>query len=158
MLILKFQQLLTIFKVQWNSMHQTLMQENSYLKLPHISNQLWCLKNEQHLNIDQNFDHQMSLSKSKCLYSNNCLCFLKRSVPLKSEQSFRQRFHLREQVQRGVAQLHLRLKRRAVRIFGNLGGSQSGKLYQPDSEGNSRKNLQSRYHIQDTSLVQSGFN
>ncbi len=28
------------------------MQENSCLKLPQISNQLWCLKNEQHLNID----------------------------------------------------------------------------------------------------------
>ncbi len=24
----------------------------------------------------------MSLSKSKCLYSNNCLCFLKGAVPL----------------------------------------------------------------------------
>jgi len=31
--------------------------------------------------MDYNFDHQMSLSKSKCLYSNNCLCFLKRAVP-----------------------------------------------------------------------------
>ncbi len=28
-------------------------------------------KNELPLNIDQNFDHQMSLSKSKCRYSNN---------------------------------------------------------------------------------------
>ncbi len=28
------------------------------------------------LNTDQNFDHQMSLSKSKCWYSNNCLHFL----------------------------------------------------------------------------------
>jgi len=37
---------------------------------------------EQHLNIDQNFDHQMSLSKSKCWYSNNCLHFLKHAVPL----------------------------------------------------------------------------
>jgi hypothetical protein len=37
---------------------------------------------EQHLNIDQNFDHQMSLSKSKCWYSNNCLYFLKQAVPL----------------------------------------------------------------------------
>ncbi len=35
------------------------------------------LKNEQHFNIEQNFDHQMSLSKSKCLYSNICLHFLK---------------------------------------------------------------------------------
>jgi hypothetical protein len=39
------------------------------------------LKNEQHLNIDYNFDHQMSLSKSKCWYSNNCLQFLKHAVP-----------------------------------------------------------------------------
>jgi len=42
------------------------------------------LKNEQHLNIDYNFNHQMSLSKSKCLYSNNCLQFLKRAVPLRN--------------------------------------------------------------------------
>ncbi len=40
------------------------------------------LKNEQHLNIEYNFDHQMSLSKSKILYSDNCLHFLKRAVPL----------------------------------------------------------------------------
>jgi hypothetical protein len=58
------------------------MQENSCLKLPQISNQLWCLKNEQYSNMDKNFDHQMSLSKSKCLYSYSCLCFLKRAVPL----------------------------------------------------------------------------
>ncbi len=32
--------------------------------------------------MDWNFDHQMSLSKSKCLYSNNCLHFLKCPVPL----------------------------------------------------------------------------
>ena len=31
--------------------------------------------------MDQNFDHQMSLSKSKCWYSNNCLHFLKCAVP-----------------------------------------------------------------------------
>ncbi len=71
---------------QWNNVYQTPMQENSCLKLPQISNQLWCLKNEQHLNninMDQNFEHQMSLSKSKCLYSNNCLCFLKCAVPLR---------------------------------------------------------------------------
>ena len=34
------------------------------------------LRNEQHLNKDQNFDHQMSLSKSKCWHSNNSLHFL----------------------------------------------------------------------------------
>ncbi len=39
-------------------------------------------KNAQHLNTDYNFDHHMSLSKSKCWYSNNCLHFLKRAVPL----------------------------------------------------------------------------
>ncbi len=59
------------------------MQENSSLKLPQISNQPWCLKNEQHLNMDYNFEYQMSLNKSKCLYSNNCLHFLKHAVPLK---------------------------------------------------------------------------
>ena len=32
--------------------------------------------------MEWNFDHQMSLSKSKCLYSNNCSHFLKRAVPL----------------------------------------------------------------------------
>ncbi len=31
-----------------------------------------------------NFDHQMSLSMSKCWYSNNCLHFLKCAVPLMS--------------------------------------------------------------------------
>ena len=39
-------------------------------------------KNEQHLNIDQNFDHHMSLSKNKCWYSNNCLHFLNCAVPM----------------------------------------------------------------------------
>ncbi len=34
--------------------------------------------------MDSNFDHQMSPSKSKCWYSNNCLHFLKCAVPLKS--------------------------------------------------------------------------
>ncbi len=58
------------------------MQENSCLKLPQISNQLWCLKNEQYLNMDKNFAHQMSLSKGKCLYSYSCLHFLKHAVPL----------------------------------------------------------------------------
>ncbi len=33
------------------------------------------LKNEQHLNIDYNFDHQISLRKSKYLYSNNFYTF-----------------------------------------------------------------------------------
>jgi len=41
------------------------MQENSCLKPTQISYQLWCLKNEQHLIMDKNFDHQMSLSKGK---------------------------------------------------------------------------------------------
>jgi len=39
-------------------------------------------KNKLHLNIDLNFDHQMSLSKSKCWYWNNCLQFLKCAVSL----------------------------------------------------------------------------
>jgi hypothetical protein len=38
-------------------------------------------KKEQHLNMDSNYDYQMSLSKSKCWYSNNCLHFLKCGVP-----------------------------------------------------------------------------
>jgi len=41
-------------------------------------------KNEQHLNIDWNFDHQMSLSKSKCWNSNISLHFLKCAVRLKA--------------------------------------------------------------------------
>ncbi len=36
--------------------------------------------------MDKNFDHQMSLSKRKCLYSYSCLCFLKRAVPLTVKQ------------------------------------------------------------------------
>ncbi len=44
-------------------------------------------KNE--LNMDLNFDHQMSLSKSKSWFSNNCLQFLKRAVPLYWAFSFR---------------------------------------------------------------------
>jgi hypothetical protein len=35
------------------------------------------------MNIDSNFDHQMSTNKSKCLYSNNSLQFLQRAVPLR---------------------------------------------------------------------------
>ncbi len=40
-----------------------------------MSNQQRCWKNEQHLNINLNFDLQMSLSKSKYWQSNNCLHF-----------------------------------------------------------------------------------
>jgi hypothetical protein len=40
-----------------------------------------CRKKEQHLNTDWNFDHQMSLSKSKSWYSNSCLHFSERCVP-----------------------------------------------------------------------------
>jgi hypothetical protein len=59
-------------------MEQLILDTNAGKQLPQISNQLWRWKNEQHLNIDYNFDQPMSLSKSKCLYSNNCLHFLKR--------------------------------------------------------------------------------
>ncbi len=45
-------------------------------------------KNEQHLNIDYNFYHKMSLSKSKCWYSNNCFHFLKCADPFKTVKSF----------------------------------------------------------------------
>jgi hypothetical protein len=38
--------------------------------------------------MDLNFDNQISLSKSKCWYSNNCLHFLKRAVPLSAKKSF----------------------------------------------------------------------
>jgi hypothetical protein len=37
------------------------------------------------LNVDKNFDHHMSLSKSKYWYSNNCLHFLKLAVSLKRD-------------------------------------------------------------------------
>ncbi len=40
------------------------------------------VKNEPHFNKENNFAHKMSLSKSKCWYSNNCLHFLMCSVPL----------------------------------------------------------------------------
>jgi hypothetical protein len=33
------------------------------------------IKNEQHVIIDDSFYHQMSLGKSECWYSNNCLHF-----------------------------------------------------------------------------------
>ncbi len=39
------------------------------------------LKNEHHLNIDLNLDHQISLGESNCWYSNNCLHFLKCGAP-----------------------------------------------------------------------------
>jgi hypothetical protein len=45
------------------------------LKLRQISNYHWCWKHELHSYIDLNFDHQMSLSSSKCWLSNNCLHF-----------------------------------------------------------------------------------
>ncbi len=38
-------------------------------------------KNEHHLNMDYNLYHQMSLSKSKQQNTNNCLHFLKCTVP-----------------------------------------------------------------------------
>jgi hypothetical protein len=47
------------------------MQENNTLKLPQMCNQQWCLKNELQLNRNQNLDNKMSLSQSKCWYSNN---------------------------------------------------------------------------------------
>jgi hypothetical protein len=46
------------------------------------------VKNEQHLNKDKNFDHEMSISKKKCLYSYNCLQFLKRAVPFEFSKAF----------------------------------------------------------------------
>jgi len=40
------------------------------------------------INMDLNYDHQMSLSKSKCWYSNNCLHFLKCAVPLRTKKIY----------------------------------------------------------------------
>jgi hypothetical protein len=40
------------------------------------------LKYEQNVTIDLNFEYQMSLSKRKCWYFDNCLHFLKCGVPL----------------------------------------------------------------------------
>ncbi len=40
-----------------------------------------------HINIDYNFDHQMSLSKSKCWYSNNCLHFIMCALPLHTQHN-----------------------------------------------------------------------
>ncbi len=56
--------------------------ENNFFKPPQMSNSHWCWNNEQHLNVDYNFKHQMFLNKSKCLYSKNCLHFLKCALPL----------------------------------------------------------------------------
>ncbi len=89
-----FKCLQTYFLVINNSKDST---KNCYNRRTHIRHQCRkttlitcqrCLintgveKNEQHLNIDQNFDHQMSLSQSKCWYSNNCLHLLKCAVLL----------------------------------------------------------------------------
>ncbi len=43
------------------------MQKNNCFTLPQMSNKHWRWKNELHLNVDLNFDHQMSLSKSTML-------------------------------------------------------------------------------------------
>jgi hypothetical protein len=48
------------------------MQENNCLKLPRRKINTGVEKND-HLNKVQNFDHQMSQSKSKCWCLNNCL-------------------------------------------------------------------------------------
>ncbi len=65
------------------STYQTPLQKNSCLRLPqmsiqHIKDEL----NEQHLNTDQKFDHQMSLSKAQFWCFNNCLIFSKCAVPM----------------------------------------------------------------------------
>ena len=51
-------------------------------------------KGQTFLTIDQNFDHQMSLSKSKCWYSNNCLHFVNRAVSFTSPCSHLTVLHL----------------------------------------------------------------
>ncbi len=55
------------------------MHEKNCLMLPQMSNDHCCGKNEQRLNINEDFDNQMSPSKDKCCYSNICLHFLKRN-------------------------------------------------------------------------------
>jgi hypothetical protein len=80
--------------IHWKSLKENLFVIEQYvldtnagknsLKLSQMSNSHWCWKNELHLNVDLNFDPQMSLSKGKSWYSNNCLHFLKCAVPLKS--------------------------------------------------------------------------
>jgi hypothetical protein len=52
------------------------MQENSCLKLPQMSENSGVENNKQ-LNIYYSFNQQMSLSKSKFWYYNNCLHFSK---------------------------------------------------------------------------------
>ena len=42
-------------------MHLTPMLENNCLELPQMPNYYWCRKNEEHLNIDSNFDHQITV-------------------------------------------------------------------------------------------------
>jgi hypothetical protein len=49
------------------------MQENNCFKLPQMSNQLWCWKNEQNVNMDYNLYNEMSLSKIKH-YMKNTYC------------------------------------------------------------------------------------
>ncbi len=66
------------YRVWCNAMEQHILDTNAGKQLSlaaTISNHLWCLKNEQHLEMDKNFDHQMFLSKSKGLYSYSCLHF-----------------------------------------------------------------------------------
>jgi hypothetical protein len=64
--------------MQSKTMEQHILDTNAgkqQFKLPQMSNSHWCYKIELHLNIDYSFDHQMSLSKSKCWYSKTCLHF-----------------------------------------------------------------------------------
>ena len=49
--------------MQQNNMYQTPMQQNNCLNLAQMSNYTGVEKME-HLNMDQNFDHQMSVSNS----------------------------------------------------------------------------------------------
>jgi hypothetical protein len=59
------------------------MQENSCLKLPQISKSTLVLKKWTTFKYGLHFDHHISPSQSKCWYSNKCLHFLKRAVPLR---------------------------------------------------------------------------
>jgi hypothetical protein len=71
------------------------MPKNNSLKLPQMSKLTLVFKNELHLNIDLNFDHQMSLRVNDGI-KNNCLKFLKHAFPLVFNEFYHKRWNLRK--------------------------------------------------------------
>ena len=69
----------------------------------------------------------------------------KQTIKLDLHYFLQQRVDLREQVERGLAQLQLGREHTAVGIFGNLGDSHSGKLRQQNVADDIWKNYKSRY-------------